>query len=78
MVVMDVLLELQSGISAGESVAAPEICCRRRKHRCGAQKAAATAAEHLVLPEFFLLLYIVFVDPSCDHILDTFSAHPPS
>nr|GEU93716.1 hypothetical protein [Tanacetum cinerariifolium] len=24
---------------------------------------------------FFLLLYIVFVHPSCDHILDTFFAH---
>ncbi|GKE11374.1 hypothetical protein Tco_1414925, partial [Tanacetum coccineum] len=50
---------------AGESVATPEICCLRRKHRCGAQKVVATAAEHLVLPD-------------CDHILDTFSAHPPS
>ncbi|GJS43196.1 hypothetical protein Tco_0568239, partial [Tanacetum coccineum] len=36
--------------AAEESVAAPEICCRRRKHCCGAQKAVATAAEHLVLP----------------------------
>ncbi|GJR51685.1 hypothetical protein Tco_1402206 [Tanacetum coccineum] len=35
----------------GESVAAPEICCRRQKHRYGAQKDAATGAEHLVLPE---------------------------
>ncbi|GKD68914.1 hypothetical protein Tco_1323004, partial [Tanacetum coccineum] len=36
--------------SVGESVAAPEICCRRQKHRYGAQKDAATGAEHLVLP----------------------------
>nr|GEX10010.1 hypothetical protein [Tanacetum cinerariifolium] len=63
---------------AGESVAASEICYRLRKHRCGAQKAAAAAAQHLVFPKFSLLLYIVFVDPSCDHILDTFSTHPPS
>ncbi|GJT23887.1 hypothetical protein Tco_0893824 [Tanacetum coccineum] len=69
---------LDLSFAVGESVAAPEIFCRRRKHRYGAQKDAATGAEHLVLPEFFLLLYIVFVDPSCDHILDTFSVHPPS
>nr|GEW30568.1 hypothetical protein [Tanacetum cinerariifolium] len=37
---------------AGESVDALEICCRRQKHRCSSQKAAATVAEHLVLPEF--------------------------
>ncbi|GJU57982.1 hypothetical protein Tco_1235748 [Tanacetum coccineum] len=72
------VFKIKKVTAVGESVAAPEICCRRQKHRCGAQKAAATAAEHLVLPEFFLLLYIVFVDPSCDHIIDTFSAHPPS
>nr|GEY22274.1 hypothetical protein [Tanacetum cinerariifolium] len=36
---------------ARESVAALEICRRRRKHRCDAQKVAATAVEHLVLPE---------------------------
>nr|GEW88148.1 RNA-directed DNA polymerase, eukaryota [Tanacetum cinerariifolium] len=39
-----------------ESVAAPDICCRRKKHRCGAQKAAATAAEHLVLLEFIKVI----------------------
>nr|GEY96170.1 hypothetical protein [Tanacetum cinerariifolium] len=46
--------ETDQGVSSrpvGESVAAPEICCRRRKHRCGAQKAVATAAEYLVLLE---------------------------
>nr|GEY38734.1 hypothetical protein [Tanacetum cinerariifolium] len=57
-------------LPTGESAAAPEICCRRRKRHCDAQKAAATAAEHLVLLEY--------VYPSCDHILDTFFAHPPS
>nr|GEW76169.1 hypothetical protein [Tanacetum cinerariifolium] len=56
-------------VAVGESVDAPEICCRRRKHHCGVQKAAATAVEHLVLLEY--------VYPSCDHIL-SFSAHPPS
>nr|GEZ72331.1 RNA-directed DNA polymerase, eukaryota [Tanacetum cinerariifolium] len=37
--------------AAEESFAALEICCRRRKCRCGAKKAVATTAEHLVLLE---------------------------
>nr|GEX00855.1 hypothetical protein [Tanacetum cinerariifolium] len=36
-------------LTAEKSVVAPEICCRLRKHHCGAQKAVTTAAEHLVL-----------------------------
>nr|GEY95751.1 reverse transcriptase domain-containing protein [Tanacetum cinerariifolium] len=48
--------------AAGESVAAPEICCRRRKHRCGAQKVVATAAEHLVLLEYVYSILRLKID----------------
>nr|GEW65635.1 reverse transcriptase domain-containing protein [Tanacetum cinerariifolium] len=50
--------------AVGESVAASEICCRRQKHRCGTQNAAATAVEHLVLPEDLLLINVESVAQS--------------
>nr|GEX29800.1 retrovirus-related Pol polyprotein from transposon TNT 1-94 [Tanacetum cinerariifolium] len=48
-------------VDAEESVAAPEICYRRWKHRCGAQKVAATAAQHLVFPEYIQVVITFWI-----------------